>query len=240
MKNYKCLFCFILFFILLGCLAFNVQAGNASTYKITVQSIQLKKDTGSWVTITSPNQEIDIASVAQNSVASSFSNVVIPAGNYVNFKCVVSETVKFSGSDGAGHYTASGGVLTLTGDGTVNSTTDWTADPPEANVTLTENAETHSAASEGEITANLDIHPSDGDNYMEIYKITDLATPIVVNASSKISMYFDFDTQNTIHYVSVAGNDTMYFTPPQTGTKFEMAVDGVTTTITEAEMKIDF
>jgi len=117
-------------------------AGNASTYIITVLRVQLLKDDGvTWVTIAAPNQEVDIAAAAQNTVAHAFSNITIPPGNYINFKIVNSETMRYSGSD-QGFYTLAGGALTLTGDGTVNSTADWEQDPPQNNVTITETSNT--------------------------------------------------------------------------------------------------
>ena len=86
----------------------------------------------------------------------------------------------------------------------------------------------------------MDIHPNDGDNYIEIYCKNNLTTPIVINENSQISMFFDFNTQNTVHYASPGGNDAIFFTPPQEGTKFQITVDGVTTTITNSDMRIDF
>jgi|GEM_PF-4642336 len=217
-------------------------AGDASIYKVTVQSIQLKTSSGSWVTIASPNQEIDIASVSAGAVAASLlSDVKIPAGSYVNFKIVLSETMKFSGSD-SGFYTKEGGSITLTGDDvTDGSTATWTSDPPICSLTESVETATVNSSEQGEVTAILDLeNGGDADNYIEIYSDSDLTTPITVNENSEVSMYFTFDTQGTVNYVNIGGNNIMYFTPPGAGTTFGITIDGVSYSISAADMEIYF
>ncbi len=220
-------------------------AGNASTYKMTVQKIQLKDSNGNWVTISQPNREIDIASVDPAATAASLlSDISIPAGDYVNFKLTISETMKFSGSDGT-HYTVAGSTVTVNGDdaGLSASTFTWTAFPP-ANTTLTEVGESHSATEPvggaGEVTAVLNLDKDDSDDYIEVQGKSDLGTAISIGADSQVSMIFDFDTQDTVNYIDNGGDDVMFFTPPQEGTQFQITVDGTTTTITENQMQIDF
>lgn len=213
-------------------------AGDATTYKMTVQTVQLKTSAGNWVTIASPNQEIDIASVSGGAAAGSFFNdAAIPVGSYVNFKLILSETMKFSGSD-QGHNTTAGGTITLTGtDANAASTATWQGVLPNAN--LVEGNETCDGTA-GETTVTLNLDAGDADNYIEVSAGTDSATPITVAQSSEISMFFDFDTQDTIHYQNAGGNDIMFYTPPGAGTQFGITVDGTTLTITEADMEIYF
>ncbi len=178
-------------------------------------------------------------------VSDSFAgNASVPVGSYKNFKLVLSETMKVSGSDAGAHYTTSTGTLTIVGtDGTAASTATWPAAPPISVASLTENTETHTATAsqQGESTFTLDLNANDGNNYIEIYCSTGIpADPIVVKADSTMSMWFDFDTQGTVHYVNDGGNDKMYYTPPGSGTAFYITVDGRTHTITEANMRIDF
>jgi hypothetical protein len=239
MKNKKMLLLLTILLVSLFNLS-EVFAGNASVYKMTVQAVQLKTSTGSWITIASPNTQIDVAGVSANAIAGSIlTNSSIPVGEYVNFKLRMSETMIYSGTDGAA-YTKSGGAITLTGDGTCGTTDLFAADPPISQVTLTETAETYTAvaAEQGEVTATLNIDPADGDDYIEVTRKTDLTTPISVKSDSEVSMYFDFDVNNTVHYVALAG--LVFYTPPQSGTKFGITVDGVTTTTTEADMRIEF
>jgi hypothetical protein len=241
MKSAKCLLISITIVFILLCFTIESFAqGDASTYKVTVQSIQLKTVAGTWVTIASPNQVLDIASVSAGATAGSFLNdAVIPVGTYDNFKVVLSETMIFAGNDGA-RYTRAGGNVTVTGaDGNAASTATWAGFPPNAN--LTENAESYQAtAPGGEVTANLDLDTGDADNYIEVYGRNDLTNPVTVTENSTISMSFDFDTQGTVIWTNAGDGNIMFFTPPQSGTRFEMTVDGRSITITEAQMRIDF
>lgn len=218
-------------------------AGNPDTYKVTVQSVQLKNDAGNWVTIATPNQEIDIADAGVGAVAGSFMNdAVIPPGNYVNFKIVLSETVKFSGSDGATNFTRSGGSITLTGgDANAASTATWVDPLPVT--TQTEAVESHHIGGPaGEVTVHLNLDAGDADDYMEVLGKADLTNPVVVTANSAVSMYFDFDTQGTVLHQAVGPpvDEIMIFTPPKEGTRFGITVDGTSLIITEADMRIDF
>lgn len=222
----------------------NAYGGNPTAYKITIKEVKLKKSTdGEWITIASPNQEINVAAVGQNSAAGSF-NVNIPAGSYDNFMLVCSDRIKFSGSDTVGlntYYTKAGGIIdchgTVASDG---STYTWAHDPPTT-VEGTDDAtptETGTQAEQGEVTEICDL-ANNGDGQMSLYMITDSATPVVVNANSKVSMYFDFDTQGTLH-VETHSFDQMYLLPPQAGSEFGITVDGITYSITAAEMRFDF
>lgn len=221
--------------------AYSYAAGDASTYKITVQRIELKNTADTWVTIATPNQEIDIASVAAGAVAGSLLNdAAIPVGNYDNFRIRVSETIKVSGSDGANYTNASGSAI-LTGDAATS------ADLPGTITAFTESAETWNNTSAGEMTIQVNLDGGDADSYFEVYGTTDLATPISITLDSTISMWFDFDTQSTINYtaanglgVGIPASDAMYFTPPGSGTAFSITVDGTTTTITAANMTMAF
>jgi len=225
----------------------------ATSYKVTVQSLQLKSaTTNQWITIATPNQEINLRDAAAGGIAASLlSDVAIPVGTYDNFKLVLSETMTVQGSDG-GQSSASGGIVTLTGaDACVASTFLWTT---AANCTdgggFTDHVEIHEtvnsvAGTSGEITFTLNLNPGDGDNSIDIYSTSDLGTPIEVTPSSVISMWFDFDTQSTVLYVGAINTDIgadggfAYF-PPSTGTQFSITVDGTTTLITAANMRLDF
>ncbi|MFC1754644.1 DUF4382 domain-containing protein [Thermoproteota archaeon] len=222
---------------------------------MTVQAVKMRNaSTGTWVTIAEPNEEIDIASVAQNGgVAGTFAaNISIPVGTYDNFKLQLSETMKVSGNDGT-NYTRQDGAVTINGsDGNAASTASWVAALPEA--TMVESVDTYSGSAEGEVTVTINLDAGDADGYIEIYydDTSNPAISITVTESSEISMWFDFDTVGTILYYTNGecisdgftedgtGNGLCIFIPPQTGTQFQITVDGATTTITEPTMRIDF
>lgn len=221
-------------------------AGDPTAYKVTVLSIQLKTSAGNWVTIASPNKELDIASVGAGAVAGSFApDTNIPAGDYVNFKIVLSNVIRFSGSDGAGRYTRAGGTLRLAGNPFIpgsDSTATWTADPPIFQVGFVEGAEasfTADPAAQGEVTMTINLNLNNQQNLMEVLATNDLTTSISVKNNSTMSMFFDFNTLNTVHWIAAPGN-VMYLLPPRQGTKFGITVDGTSYAITADTMKIDF
>jgi hypothetical protein len=230
-------------------------AGNADTYKMNVLKVSLKKSDGTWITIAQPNATIDIASAAPSaSVAAMMSDTNIPAGSYVNFKIEAGKTWYVSGSDastalgclGGPYYTNTGGTIALVGTlSSAGSTATWTSDPPSG-VTPTETLETATnvIGNKGEIAITLSLGAAGSgtaSGNVEISGGGDLSTPIVINEDSTVSMSFTFDTQNTIHCVDLGGsNYAMFFTPPQAGTSFSITVDGVTNTITAAQMTMAF
>lgn len=213
----------------------------AATYKATVQRMELKNDAGNWVTIATPNKEIDIAAVGAGAVAGSFLNdASIPIGNYVNFRLTISETMKVAGHDGT-NYTNAGGSAVLTGSAATS------ADLFGLITAFSGASTTLSTTAEGEMSIQINLDSGDADDYIQIYKTTDLTTPISIKVNSTVSLWADFDTQDTVHYVAAGGfgpgipaTNAMYFTPPGTGTQMSITVDGVTTTVTEAQMTMAF
>ncbi|MFC1621558.1 hypothetical protein ACFL2G_04575 [Candidatus Omnitrophota bacterium] len=231
-------------------------AGNADKYEVTVVRIEFKKVDGTWVTVSEPNQAVDIANVISGATAASLVGS-IPVGSYINFKLVLSETMTFSGVDdspadsSAGYTTVAGGAVTLTGDNsTAASTETWDTPPDEdltdglADATMTETAETCVAGigAPGDITATLNLDAGDADDYIEISSRTDLAVAnaMTVTESSNISVSFDFDTQGTVMWTNDGDGNVVTFLPPQEGTELVVTIDGTPTTIQEADMKIDF
>ena len=232
----------VIIFIFL-CLASELFAAGAATkYIITVQTIQLRNDSGEWVTIATPNQPINIADVDVGAVAGSFLNdASIPFGNYVNFKLIISETMTVAGSDGI-HFTTANGSAVLTGNAATAADLDGMIPTLDEGGT-----ETHNLAAKGDMTIQVNLDNSDADDYIEIYAAVDLGDPLVIKRGSVVSMWFDFDTAGTIHYVAADGwgagspaSNAMYFTPPGAGTEFSITVDARTVAVTSANMTMAF
>lgn len=237
--------------ILFGILCFvnNAYAiGDATHYYVTVQEILLKQVGGGWITIASPNQEMDLCNVGAGQAAATIgASMKIPAGEYDNFKIKVSSTMRFEGADGAS-YTKEGGTITMEGGhsgGKGASTTTWDGpgDTPGLDVEPGASSGTYTTnvLEQGLVTIVLNLDPGDSDGFMEVYGITNLTTPISVKEDSAISMWFDFDTKSTVGYTVAPGPvDIMYLLPPRYGTEYSITVDGVTTSISAANMRIDF
>jgi len=242
------------FFITITCYA--VETGNPSSYKITVQQIQMRNSTtNEWIIIASPNEELDLVSgvIAGGTAATFLTDSDIPPGSYDNFKLVISETMRITGStDNA--FTADGGALRLDGaDPDVDgSTSTWGGTQPD--VDMVETIDTYSATAAGEVAFTVNLHTDDADNYIEVYyddTNNPALTPIVVSAGSEITMWFDFDTEETVQFINdveadvsgytdLSDNGICVFLPPQEGTQFSITVDGTTTTLTASQMRTDF
>ncbi len=66
---------------------------------MTIKSVQLKKSTGEWVTVIEPDHQVDL--VNQEPMVSFLNNGRrVSPGTYINFKIILSETVKVKGVDG--------------------------------------------------------------------------------------------------------------------------------------------
>ena len=214
--------------------------GNATAYYVTVLEVLLKQVDGPWVSIAAPNQTVNLCSVSAGQAAAEMAATIkIPAGDYDNFKLKLSSTMQFSGSDG-GYYTKAGGTVTMVGAGNAASTATWPGDTPGGTVSFGAHSGTITAdiAQQGLVIITLNLHEGDSDGYMEIYLSDNLTTPISVQDNSKVSMWFDFDTQQTVGYS--APDNGMYLFPPKYGTQYNITVDGVATLISADDMQIDF
>lgn len=223
--------------------------GDATGYKITVQKVEAKTTSGTWVTVFELPIEIDVGTAALGiGGIGGFLSGNLPPGSYNNFRITFSETVKFTGSDGA-HFTAAGGSITITGTNPDAARTDtWES---EANlltmVSYDEPDETHAAAEPaGEVTLILDLGAAkaggDTDDFVQVSALpaAEFNPPVTIETSSVVSMFFDFDAVNTVRWIGVGPVNVMIFTPPLTGTQFGITVDGVTYTITAANMVFEF
>ena len=83
---------FGVFFFLAGVLVLgfsdvSFSAGDSSECVITIKSVQLKKDSGEWITVIEPDHQVDLAK--QEPRVSFFNNGQrVPVGSYSNFKVI--------------------------------------------------------------------------------------------------------------------------------------------------------
>ena len=75
---------FFTLFSILFALSICIPAFSSDSYFITLQKLELKKDTGEWVTVIEPDHKIDLAAVEPT--LSFFNNGRVPEGGFVNFK----------------------------------------------------------------------------------------------------------------------------------------------------------
>lgn len=210
-------------------------AGDPTSYKITVQKFELKRTDDTWVTISQPNQEIDLAAVDPGLAAGSLLGN-IPSGTYDNFRLTISETIKVTGSDGA-NYTNQDGVAVMEGSAATDADIDSMT--PSA---FNETSETWNNTSAGEMSIQVNLDNADDDDYMQLYCDSDF-TPLTVTTNSTISIWMDFDTENTVEFSAadswgpgLPATNIMLFRPPNEGSAFSITVDGTTVTVTAANM----
>ena len=68
-------------------------AGDPSECVITIKEVQLKKDSGEWITVIEPDHQVDL--VNQEPMISFFNNGRrVPPGDYSNFKILLLRTIK--------------------------------------------------------------------------------------------------------------------------------------------------
>lgn len=235
-------------------------AGTPTSYKVTVKAVQLKNSAGQWVTIAAPYQEVDIASAsAGQSVASLFSDTVIPAGIYVNFRVVLSETFRVSGTDTV-YSTAAGGVLNVssTDPSKTGSTTtaEWNFDPNNAGSVLGFASLLSSsqpvdcvkvAGTPGEMTVNLNLsNDADSDIFVQGVGDLSIADAVEIKGDSEVTMSFSFDMNDSVLEIDPtpgavdSGDEVIAFLPPQEGTEFTITVDGVTEVVDSTMMAMEF
>ncbi len=226
--------------------------GDPTIYKVTIKQIKLKSVKGNWVTIATPNQEVDLRSAAANGLAGSLAaSMNIPTDTYVNMMIVISNTIKAAGIDGGdGNQTGAGAIVTITGGQVADASSQtWTGGKPSTDTVAvdTDHAGHPSLVVGGgpgaEMTFVIKLGAAAGrtGSNIEISLITDLTTPIVVKDSSRVSMAFTFDTKNTVSNNGWLGPaDAMVFWPPANGTAYNITVDGTVHTINATDMYLNF
>jgi len=89
------LICLTLF---LGFLNDAFAISDPSACVITIKSVELKKDSGAWITVIEPDHQVDL--VNQRPIVSFFNNGRrVPPGHYLNFKIVLLRTIKVETSE---------------------------------------------------------------------------------------------------------------------------------------------
>lgn len=78
-------------------LAAPAEAEDPSRYLVTIQSVSLKREDGTWLTVSQPDHPVDL--VNQEAAVAFFNNGRVPSGKYVNFRLILSNIVFCAGED---------------------------------------------------------------------------------------------------------------------------------------------
>lgn len=220
----------ILFYIFLTSSLWRIKpcfaSGDATHCIITVKKVWLKNVSGDWVSVDLPEHQVDLT---QEEPIFSFVNYKkVPRGKYVNFKVVISETLKVSGKDGR-NMTKAGGEITVGG------TAATIADLPGDITSLAATSPTWNDKEEGLITEHLNLDFEDRNDTMEIYPRRDFNKPFVIKEGSGVHLWLTVSLSHTIYFMfpnairkNVPTQYVMYFIPPKEVDDMSIVVDSST------------
>ncbi len=212
--------------------------GDATRFIVTVKKVEFKDISGNWVKIAEPETDADL--LADDPLFLATNDGSIPSGTYVNFRITLSETIRFSGSDGE-NKTLEGGVLTL--GGTASKSTDM---PRNDIRTFVQDAPTWNTAVEGLMTEHLDLDYQDRDDVMEITTRWPFPKPILVKEKSAIKIAMGLDLKKSLHYAwpdyfsGIQSSEAMYFLPPKDVSEVMVKVDAKSVLITGEAIEWSF
>jgi len=187
--------------------------GDVTTFVVTAEKLYLKNRTGEWV-------EVRLDGPVSSNVMSDTPVVLdlkndgrVPDGEYVSAKLVLSETVRFSGSEGR-DLTKKGGTVRLSGSAAKAT------EVPSMNVLGFESSGSWNKDEEGEVTEHLDLDYQDRDTVMEITGKRDFKKSIVIKQGSSIKVLLGLELKGTVHHLvpnyfsGIPSEEAVYFVPP--------------------------
>ena len=202
-----------------------------SQYVITIKSVQLKNNTGQWITVIEPDRQVDLVTTEPS--VSFFNNAGrVPPGNYINFKVEILETIKLAGKLRGIEMTKEGGEVTIGG------TAESAEELPGTFTSVEETAPTWNDKAEGVVRVHLNLNHEDENDVISIHAKRDLVPALEVKKGSFIRVWFDLDLKNTLKYAGAGdlgpglpkGRIMYCLTPSQ--------VDGASVTVDEETIDV--
>lgn len=228
------------FVVLITSLAFcGTSRANGDITKcfVKVLAIKLKDTTQDWHTVTI-NKEINLLS---DDTSFSFTNEdQLPPGNYLNFRIVLSETVKVSGSDGK-NLTKEGGEITI--GGTAAKASDM---PQNEILSFKQTSPTWNTEKEGVMKIHFNFDHEDFDDFMEIYPKKDFAKPLTIQKGSVVRVSFLWDLRNLMQYVwedyfsGIKSDQAMFFLPSKDVSEVSLKSDAQVVLLTADSLDMEF
>ncbi len=192
---------------------------------VTIERFELKNNTGEWITVISPDLQVDLA-VKDPTLSFSNAGGKIPPGNYINFRIILSETFKVSGKDHE-NLTKEGGDVTISG------TAHELRDLPGVFTAYKETEPTWNLASEGAFKIHLNFNSADSDEEMTLTRRRDFAEALEIKKGSFVYVWFLMDLQKTLYFAEAASlsngwpkDRAFYFLPPKQIDTVLLTVDG--------------
>ena len=231
---------FVVFFSagFLGFSNLSFAAGDAVKCVVTIKKVLLKKVSGDWIPVPDSAREADLSK--EEPVLSFINYNKVPSGKYVNFKIVLSETVKVAGKDGK-NLTKEGGEITVGG-------TAVSASELPGNITSFKVASpVWNTRDSGLITEHLNLDYEDRNDTMEIYPRRNFQPPFIVKQGSGVTLWMTMNLERTIYFAfpnsiskNVPKENVMYFIPPKEIEDVSITVDAVSSFASSDEIAFDF
>jgi hypothetical protein len=188
-------------------------AVSPSSCIITIEKLELKNNSGEWVTLLQPDLQVDLV-VKDPSLSFSNASGKIPPGNYINFRVILSETIKVSGRDHE-NMTKADGEVEITGSAM------QLRDLPGVFSGYKEKSATWNLSAEAPIKVHLNFNNGDSDDVMTVTRRRDFADPLEIKKGSFVYVWFMLDLVKTLYYAEPASlgnnwppNRGFYFLPP--------------------------
>jgi len=199
-------------------------AGETAKFIITIQSVQLKNNTGQWITVIEPDRRVDL--VDEEASISFFNNTGrVPPGNYINYRIVLSETVTFAGRIKSNNSKA-GGRSTIGGPAAKAS------ELGDQITLFREDSPTWDGAQMGEVVEKIDFDGQDADEVITITGKRDFPTAFEVKKGSFIRVWFSVKVEEAVQHawpgafsMGLPPNDVMYALPPERIEELTVTVD---------------
>ena len=230
---------FLVFGIAFLCAANDAFAsGDASVCKVMIKKVLLKTPSGEWVPVKGSEREADL--MAEEPILSFVNFDRVPPGRYVNFKVVLSETLKVAGRDGK-NFTRIGGEILV--GGTAVKASDLPGDITSLKII----SSTWNDQRAGEIIEHLNLDYEDRDDTMEIYPKRNFQKPFLVKKGTAVHIWITVNLSHTLYFAfpnsirkGLPKENVMYFMPPSQINDVGIAVGPVSSYASGDDVAFDF
>ena len=219
-------------------LSLSFAAGNAVKCVVMIKKVLNKKVSGEWVPVPDSAREADL--LVEEPLLSFINTNKVPSGRYVNFKIILSETVKVTGKDG-NNLTKEGGEITVGGTA-VNS-----SELPGNITSFRVASRVWNIQELGLITEHLNLNYEDRNDTMEIYPRRNFQPSFVIRQGSSVTLWMTVNLDHTIYFAfpnsiskAVPKENVMYFIPPNEIDDVSLTVDAVSSLASGDEIAFDF
>jgi hypothetical protein len=194
---------------------------------------------GEWVKVIEPDKAVDLFS--EQGKITFFNRGRIQPGEYINFKLLISESIRVSEADHFGNMTKEGGYAVLSGTARDNF------ELPGNIKSYLEKSPTWNDQTEGMMTQVINFDNEDADDIIELTKVHDFARPILIKNGSFVNVVFSLNLLGTCYKVNPSAfkrgmpkKRAMVVFPPRYADQVRFTVDQKTELLEADDVLIKF